>query len=81
MEEFGKWVEVKSSNIEQLKYDPEQRQLQVKFYHGGTYSYHPITEEGYKELLKAESVGEHFAKHIRSNPHITATKGEEKENG
>lgn len=74
MEKHVKWVEVKSSNIKQIKYNPESRMLLIQFHSGGIYSYTPVTEEGYQELLKAESHGEYFAKHIKSNSHITAMK-------
>ena len=77
MEKHIKWVEVKSSNIKQIRYSHETRILQIEFHHGGIYSYTPVTEEGYQELLKAESYGDYFAKHIRSNPHITAVRVEE----
>lgn len=55
---------VKSSNITKLGWNDGV--LHVEFSNGGLFSYSGITNAMYNELLNAESIGSHFAKHIRS---------------
>lgn len=55
---------VKSSNIAKLGWNDGV--LHVEFSNGGLFSYSGITSQMYDELLKAESIGSHFAKNIRT---------------
>jgi hypothetical protein len=41
--------------------------MRVKFSSGTLYEYEGVTKEQYQQLRDAESVGSHFAKHIRGN--------------
>ncbi len=54
---------VKSSNIAELGWNDGV--LHVKFSNGGLFSYSGVTSQAYDELLKAKSIGAHFAKHVR----------------
>ena len=56
---------VKSSQIESLGHMGDT--LAVKFRSGGaTYHYPGVSQEQFAALQKAESLGSHFSKHIRS---------------
>jgi len=59
-----------SSNISEIGYDEEKMTLEVKFHGGRIYQYWPITRTGWELLMKAESKGSYFAKHIRVNPGV-----------
>lgn len=67
-------VEVKSSNLKSVAYDPENRVLEVVFHGGGKYRYQDVPEEAYDKLLAAESVGRFFVKEIK--PKFVAKKVE-----
>lgn len=60
-------LEVVSSNIKFMGYSKEMSQLRVQFTNGGLFQYKDVPEEAYKEMMKAESVGSHFSKHIRND--------------
>jgi len=57
-------------NIAGVGYDQEAMTLEIKFHSGGTYQYWPVTETGWKLLLKSENKAQFFAKHFRKNPSI-----------
>lgn len=59
-----------SSNITEIGYDYDNMTLEIKFLNGKIYKYWPITDAGWQGIMKAESKGTYFAKHIRSNPGI-----------
>ena len=66
---------ITSSRIASVGYDPKKKILEVEFAKGGQiYQYHPITEEGYIQMMKAESVGIWFQKNIVEAKNITTTK-------
>lgn len=56
---------VASSNIEAVDHDGGST-LRVRFKNGGVYEYQGVSEEAYQALLTAESVGKHFAAHVRN---------------
>lgn len=64
-------VEVDSSNIAKIGYDPETQKLYVKFKSGALWSYAPVPPEKYREMEEAalvgKSVGKFFSREIRSN--------------
>lgn len=57
---------VNSSNITAIGHDPETDTLHLQFSSGKTYAYSHIERDQYEALMGAESIGSHFAKHIRS---------------
>lgn len=63
---------VNSSHIEAVGYDATKKKLFIKFNSGHIWHYTPVTEGGYHEFLKAESVGTYFHKHIKTNSLVTA---------
>ncbi len=65
--------EVKSSNITSIGYDPKGKRLEVEFWNGKLYRYHPVTEEAYKQMMNAESIGSWFYKNIRNNENINTS--------
>ena len=57
---------VKSSNIDSIGYNADEKQLLVKFKSGKTFSYKYLTSPEYEALVNAESVGSHFSKFIKT---------------
>lgn len=56
---------VESSDLASLGYDKEMKILEVEFVSGSVYQYVNVPENVYIELLKSESKGGYFNKHIR----------------
>ncbi len=56
---------VQSSNIASIGHDPATDTLHVEFRSGATWAYDGVDADRHAELLNADSVGSHFAKHIR----------------
>ena len=57
---------VQSSNILSIGYDVANMTLEVEFHGGRVYSYAPIPQSVYADLMRAESVGSYFSRHIRN---------------
>lgn len=62
--------QVKSSNINGIKYDPENRTLDVHFANGGKYQYEGVGEDDYAALCAADddpdtSFGSFFHKNVK----------------
>jgi hypothetical protein len=58
---------VNSSNIAGVGYDAATQEMHVQFSSGATYSYIGVPPEHHEALANADSIGAHFAKHIRPN--------------
>ena len=56
---------VTSSNLDQVGYDPVNRQLIVVFKSGAAYRYDGVPGELYAALLRAESKGKFFIARVR----------------
>lgn len=56
---------VKSSNIEEVGYDPVTKTLAVKFKNGGLYHYADVGPEVHAELVKADSIGGFLHSHVK----------------
>jgi hypothetical protein len=56
---------VKSSNVESVGYDAEEKVLEIKFCNGGIYQYGGVQPEMYADLLTAESVGRFVSQVVR----------------
>ena len=63
---------VSSSNIDAVGYREDDRTLHVRFASGSTYSYRDVDPEEHQALIEAQSIGSHFANHIR--PHYKGEK-------
>ena len=62
-----KLIPVKSSNITAIGYKGETETLVILFHSGTTYTYQPIPDHMYQELMAAESIGKYFHQEIKSN--------------
>lgn len=54
------WVEVDSSNVKAVAYDPATEILAVRFANGGLYSYADVTQTVFTGLAGAQSVGKYL---------------------
>lgn len=58
-------LEIDSSSIGQIKYDPTAEELYVEFYDSGRhYMYADVTKKEFTELLHADSIGKHIVEEI-----------------
>ncbi len=60
-------IQVNSSNIEQVAYDPTTATLLVHFHGGGQYSYAGVPQDVFDALLNSESKGKYFNKYIKTS--------------
>ncbi len=64
------WTAVESSTIDSVSYEAEKQELRIHFKTKKPsttfYVYAGVSQEEVDEMLKAESVGSHFAKQIKS---------------
>ncbi len=56
---------VQSSLFKSVGYDKTKELLQVEFKNGDVYNYSDITEEMYKALTSAESIGKYYLANIK----------------
>lgn len=56
---------VDSSSIEAVGYDPQTRELHVRFVGGGLYVYGGVDRTWFDGLLRAESKGRYFNQEIK----------------
>jgi hypothetical protein len=64
---FDEWQPLASSNLSAVRYNADERVLEVEFTSGTQYSYADVGPETYKDLLSADSHGKFFHAHIRSS--------------
>jgi hypothetical protein len=60
-------VQVVSTNIGSVGYDPNQAILEVSFKGGATYRYYGVPRARFAGLLKARSAGKYFHARIRDS--------------
>lgn len=65
-------TDVKSSNIAAVGH--HDGALFVRFKNGGTWKYHGVKPETHAEMMRQESVGSYFHRHVK--PHHKAEKVE-----
>jgi hypothetical protein len=58
-------IEVESSNLRAVDYDPFVAALTIEFRNGGVYEYYRVPYSAYAALMRAESQGKYFHAHIR----------------
>jgi len=58
-------VMVSSSNVEAIGYNPETRELWVRFIGGSTYVYSEVDERTHEELVNAPSIGSYLNRAIK----------------
>lgn len=57
---------VTSSQIASVGYDAGTKTLAIKFHgSGGTYHYSDVSPEQHDALVKADSIGRHFGRHVK----------------
>lgn len=54
-----------SSNLSTAAYDPETRDLRIKFQDGNEYVYHGVDPSTYRGLTLAGSAGQYLHRHIK----------------
>jgi KTSC domain len=59
-------ADVDSSSLAKLAYDTQRAILQVEFRDGSVYQYLGVPPQTYQDLLRADSKGAYFNRHIRS---------------
>ncbi len=60
-------IDVSSSNISSVGFDPKTKTLEVEFYSGGIYQYSDVPETVYSKFIRAESVGKFFHIHVKKS--------------
>jgi len=58
-------IEVVSSNLKSVGYDPVSAVLEIEFHGGSIYHYSHVPEEIYNGLMSADSHGEYFSAYIK----------------
>jgi len=58
-------VELKSTNLRAVEYDPFMKTMVLRFHTGGDYEYINVGRKIFNDLVKAESAGKFFHTHIR----------------
>jgi len=56
---------VSSSNIAKVGFKPEEKELYVEFNSKTVYKYEGVSQEKHDEMVKADSVGCYFNKHVK----------------
>jgi len=59
------WVQVESSNVGAVHFDPERQELHVRFRGGGHYKYREVPRSLYDQLLGADSKGGFLNTNVR----------------
>lgn len=57
---------VSSSNIKSVGYDAQTRTLAIEFSNSRVYHYADVSPEAHQALIGADSIGRHFAAHVRN---------------
>jgi hypothetical protein len=64
-------MQVESSSITEISYDPAHNQLRVRFRSGVEYRYAMVPESVHRAFLDAASKGSFFSSHIRNRYPVT----------
>lgn len=59
------WIPVKSSNLKEIAYDPDERILGVRFLNGTEYEYKNIPPQIFEGLKNADSKGTYLARYVK----------------
>ena len=60
-------IQVVSSNVESVSFEPEKNTLTVYFRNGSAYEYYNVPETAFAELKLADSVGRYINAAIKPN--------------
>jgi hypothetical protein len=59
------WTPVKSSNINKVGYDADNKTMAVEFGDGTIYHYHDVEKNVHDDLVSAKSVGAHLHANVK----------------
>ncbi len=59
-------VQVESSNLASVGYNPETTTLEIEFHSGDIYQYSGVPEDVHQGLMNAESKGKYFHRNIKN---------------
>ena len=65
---------VTSGAIRSIGYDPTRQDMDIQFKNGEVYTYHPISQRKYENLMNAQSIGNHFHRNVKNAAGITVKK-------
>ena len=60
-------IDVVSSNVEKIGYDPGSQTLRVRFLNGSMYDYKNVPMMEFEQLQNAQSVGSYLNRNIKGN--------------
>lgn len=60
-------IQVESSNIASIGYDPDSETLEVEFLNGSAYQYYGVPNYHYNELMAASSHGIYLSSEIKGS--------------
>lgn len=66
MKPTGRSKKQRPKNILDAQHDPVTGELHVTFHNGQTYTYNGVTPKAYADMMKAPSIGQHFAANIKN---------------
>jgi hypothetical protein len=58
-------IQVTSSNLQSIGYDPDAQIMEIEFKSGGTYQYSSVPEHEHTGIMNAESHGRYFHANIK----------------
>lgn len=58
-------IPVNSSNIKEIGYDPDRREMNVRFHGGGSYTHVDVSPEQHSAFMSAGSHGKHYNQHFK----------------
>jgi hypothetical protein len=60
-------INVRSSAIYAIGYDPETARMKIRFHNSGTYDFCHVPERVFQQLLNASSKGDYYHRHIKGH--------------
>jgi len=59
-------IQVNSTSVKSIGYDPATRTLEVELVAGGVYQYFNVAPQVHRDLLAAPSIGRYFAHFVKT---------------
>ena len=59
------WLNVTSTNIAMIGYDPDTQELRVHFNDGAEYAYEDVSAATFQKFRESDSKGKYFHQHIK----------------
>lgn len=67
-------IQVESTRIKEISYDPKTEVCRVQFHKGGSYLYNPFPQALWDKFKVAESPGKFFEQYVKPEKSLTTTK-------